>query len=124
MTVPIFQGDAVKHVHYDEVESKQAKEAGAEGVEVRWLISEDDGAPHFYMRRFELVPGGRTPRHTHPWEHEVYILEGEGTLYCEGAERPFRPHDVVYIAAQEEHCFLADRGIPVAFLCLIPRRDD
>ena len=112
----------MKHVHYDEVESKDASEAGAEGTQVRRLIGEEDGAPTFAMRRFELEPGGRTPRHAHAWEHEVYILEGEGTLYCEGVERPFRPGEAIFLAPQEEHCFMADRGTKAAFLCLIPNQ--
>ena len=110
----------MKHVHYDEVELKVPTEPGAEGVRVRWLISPEDRVPNFYMRRFELVPGGKTPRHRHAWEHEVYILEGEGSFFCEGRENRFRPGDVVYIAPEEEHSFTAGSG-HVAFLCLIPR---
>ena len=30
---------------------------GAKGVEIRWLISKDDGADNFAMRMFELKPG-------------------------------------------------------------------
>lgn len=112
----------MKHVHYDQVQSEEVDVAGAEGVRVRWLISPDDGAPNFYMRRFELAAGGRTPRHTHPWEHEVYILEGRGTVLGEDGERPLRPGDVVYVPPGEEHCFLADQGEPAAFLCLVPRK--
>lgn len=112
----------MRHVHYDEVALQEVKEPGAEGARVRWLISEDDSAPRFYMRRFELSPGGSTPRHAHAWEHEVYILEGEGAVFCEGLWSTFRPGDVIYIAPDEEHSFKAGQG-EVAFLCLIPRKD-
>ena len=111
----------MKHVHYTQVEGQAGDAPGVEGVQVRWLISSEDGAPTFYMRRFELEPGGHTPRHTHPWEHEVYILEGEGTVLCEAAEERFRPGDVIYIPGGEEHRFVADAGGAVAFLCLIPK---
>jgi quercetin dioxygenase-like cupin family protein len=112
----------MKHVHFDEVENRPAAEAGAEGVTVRWLIGPEDGAPSFYMRRFEVSPGGKTPQHTHAWEHEVYVLEGEGTMFFEGAERQFRQGDVVYVPADKEHCFRADAGVKVAFLCMIPKQ--
>ena len=98
----------MKHVHYDEVEAKDVEMAGAEGVKVRWLISAEDGAPNFYMRRFELDPGGHTPRHSHAWEHEVYILEGEGMIFGNGEERPFRAGDVVYMPPGEVHHFDID----------------
>ena len=32
------------------------------------------------MREFELDPGGHTPQHFHPYEHEIYVLEGEGAI--------------------------------------------
>ena len=113
----------MKHVHYDEVEREKVDVAGAEGVHVRWLIAPDDGAPNFYMRRYELAPHGRTPRHAHPWEHEVYILEGTGVVLGEGGERPFRAGDVVYVPPGEEHYFAAGERGNVAFLCLIPKKD-
>ncbi|GAG46133.1 unnamed protein product, partial [marine sediment metagenome] len=103
------------------VESRPAREAGAQNVHVRWLISDEDGAPNFCMRRFELAQDGSTPRHSHPWEHEVYILEGEGSVLCKGSWKAFRPGDVIYIPGEEEHSFRADRGCEVAFLCLIPK---
>ncbi len=111
----------MKHVHYAEVQSEPVELAGAERCRVRWLISEADGAPNFYMRRFELEPGGCTPRHSHPWEHEIYVLAGEGSVECEGAAEAFRAGDVVFLPAGEEHCFVADAGEPAAFLCIIPK---
>ncbi len=111
----------MKHVHYDEVESQPVEVPGAEKCRIRWLIAEPDGAPNFYMRRFDLEPGGRTPKHTHAWEHEVYVLEGEGTVLGNGRENAFRAGDVVFVPPEEEHFFAADRGQAVAFLCLIPR---
>lgn len=110
----------MKHVNYREVESEAVQMEGARGVRVRRLISDEDGAPNFCMRRFELEPGGSTPRHSHPWEHEVYMLEGQGTVMHEGVEEPFLPGDVVFIPPDSEHCFRAYAGSPVAFLCLIP----
>ena len=111
----------MKHVHYDEVEAADVTESGAEGVRVRWLIAQGDDAPNFYMRRFELEPGGHTPDHTHAWEHEVYVLEGEGTVFGPDGGEPFHPGDVVYVPPEEQHHFEANRGQPAAFLCLIPR---
>jgi quercetin dioxygenase-like cupin family protein len=113
-------GSQVKHVHYDEVASKQVTEPGAEGTRVRWLIGPQDGAPGFYMRRFELAPNGCTPRHTHAWEHEVYVLEGEGTVSCGVESRPFRAGDAIYVAPEELHSFRAGTHAPVAFLCMVP----
>ncbi len=58
----------------------------ARGVEMRPLITERDGAPHFAMRLFTLDPGGHTPYHSHEWEHEVYILAGSGAVRSKDGE--------------------------------------
>jgi len=67
-----------KAVHYTEVPAEDVKEDDASGVKIRWLISRRDGAENFAMRCFEIEPGGHTPRHSHDWEHEVFILKGGG----------------------------------------------
>jgi len=111
----------MKHFHYDEVESAEVNVSGAKGVRVRWLISPEDGAPNFCMRRFEIAPGGTTPHHRHPWEHEVYILEGAGTVVSAGTEKPLRTGDVVYVPPDEDHHFAGDQKNGVVLLCLIPK---
>ena len=95
---------------------------GAEGVTVRWLLAADQGASNFHMRRFTVAAGGQTPRHSHPFEHEVYVLEGRGEVWDgpAGTWRALKPHDVVLAPADEEHQFRAAADQALVFLCLIP----
>ncbi len=93
---------------------------GAKDVEIRQLISKQDGAKNFAMRMFELKPGGHTPLHTHPHEHEVFIVTGRGTLVCEGQEHEFAPEHVIFIPGGEEHQFKNTGDSILKFLCLIP----
>lgn len=92
----------------------------AEGVTVRWLIGESDGATNFHMRLFELQPGAQTPWHQHPWEHEVFVLEGEGIVKDEQGEHKISAGSVVFVKPNEWHQFKADSEKPLKFLCLIP----
>jgi quercetin dioxygenase-like cupin family protein len=94
--------------------------AGAEGVEIRWLISKNDGARNFAMRMFELAQGGHTPLHTHPHEHEVFIVEGEGVIVFEGRELPFAAEHFVFVPGGKEHCFKNTGQSILRFLCVIP----
>ena len=110
----------MKHVHYDEVQDAPVEVEGAKDARIRWLIDDTDGALNFCMRRFDLAAGGHTPTHVHAWEHEIYFLEGEGSLQTTDGPAAFRPGDVVYVAPFEQHGIAADRGVDVAFLCLIP----
>jgi quercetin dioxygenase-like cupin family protein len=94
--------------------------AEAEGVTVRWLIGANDGASNFHMRLFELQPGSSTPWHQHPWEHEVFVLDGEGTVKSESGEHAIKAGSVVFVAPNEWHQFRAHPEKPLKFLCLIP----
>ncbi|HUY33774.1 MAG TPA: cupin domain-containing protein [Pirellulales bacterium] len=93
---------------------------GAIGCAVRWLVGETDGAPNFAMRQFEVQPGGCTPRHSHPYEHEVFVLEGAGVVFEGDVEHPLRAGDVIYVAPDEVHQFRNNGATPLKFLCLVP----
>ncbi|MCX7021107.1 MAG: cupin domain-containing protein [bacterium] len=103
-----------------DVQQDVVTETGAEGAHIRWLIAKGDGAPTFAMREIELDPGGRTPYHSHPWEHEVYVLEGTGVVAGKGGETPLGPGSVVFIPGGEEHNFKNTGRVTLRFLCLIP----
>jgi quercetin dioxygenase-like cupin family protein len=94
-----------------------------DGVQMRELITERDGAPNFSMRVFDIEPGKSTPFHTHAWEHEVFIVEGTGTVRTEGKETPFTKGDSVFVAPHELHCFTADPGTPVRMICCVPSKN-
>jgi quercetin dioxygenase-like cupin family protein len=99
---------------------KPVNVAGAQGVEIRVLISKDDGAPTFAMRMFEVRPGGQTPLHRHPHEHEVFILEGAGTFVHEGQNHPMAKEDVIFVPGNDEHCFKNTGNSLLRFLCIVP----
>ena len=56
------------------------------GVKKEVVIGPDEGAENFIMRVFEVAPGLTSPDHAHPWEHEIFILAGEGAAR-DGRER-------------------------------------
>lgn len=110
----------MKHQHYTEVEDQVPEEEGVKDTTIRWLITKDDGADNFAMRIFTLQPGGHTPYHKHDWEHEVFIVEGQGAAVSEGKEEPFKPGDFIFIPSMEMHQFKNTSGNVVRILCLIP----
>ena len=110
----------MKIVKLDSVSKTDVHLDGARGVKIQWLISPDDGAENFAMRMFELEPGGHTPFHTHQHEHEVFIVEGRGTLVCEGGEHPFTAEHVIFVPGGAEHRFKNTGSSTLRFLCLIP----
>jgi quercetin dioxygenase-like cupin family protein len=106
---------------YDEVPAEQVNEEGAHEAAVRWVLAEQDGAPNFYLRVFELGPGGRTPLHNHAWEHEIFVLEGNGCVVRNGEEIPLSSGNAVLIPPDEEHQLKNKGNSPFKLICLIPK---
>jgi quercetin dioxygenase-like cupin family protein len=109
----------MKVKHYTDVPAQEVGEA-AKGVKIRWIIKDGDGAPNFAMRHLEIAPGGYTPHHAHPWEHEVFVLTGSGKVVGPEGARPLSPGSVVLVPPDEEHHFATDGDEPLTLLCLIP----
>ena len=85
---------------------------------IRWLIT----GPNFDMRLIEIEENHGTPRstHTHPWEHEIFIVEGKGAVW-DGNERSlFGKGDVIYILPGEPHTFINLGEETLSFVCCIP----
>ncbi len=110
----------MKHMHYTDVEEEDVEMEGAKGVTVRWLVSGKDSAPNFAMRLFEVKPGGHTPFHQHDFEHEVYVLEGNGIIKKEDSEDSFREGDFFFVPSMEWHDFRNDGEGKLKFLCMVP----
>ncbi|MBN1908887.1 MAG: cupin domain-containing protein [Pirellulales bacterium] len=110
----------MKVAHYTQIESAPVDMEGSVGCQIRCLIGQADGAPHFTMRQFDVAPGGHTPKHTHPFEHEVYILEGQGVVLEGNTEHPLSPGTAVYVPSGQLHQFRNTGAGTLKFLCLIP----
>jgi quercetin dioxygenase-like cupin family protein len=107
-------------INCEKVPSKVVDMEGSSNCTVRWLVSETDGAPTFAMRQFEVAPGGYTPRHFHDYEHEVFVLEGNGVVMEDAVEHPLAAGDVILVKPNEIHQFRNTGERPMKFLCLIP----
>jgi quercetin dioxygenase-like cupin family protein len=92
----------------------------AERVRMRMLIGPEQGARVFYMRHFEVQPGGHTPHHQHDYEHEVLVIKGRGIAKGGQGDYPIGPGNVVWIPPNEKHQFQNTGSEPLEFICLIP----
>lgn len=112
----------MKVLPHGDVELEDVTDEGATGVKIRWVITEDDGAPNFAMRVFEIEKGGHTPYHSHPHEHEVYILEGKGVLKFEDGKYPFEEGYVIFVDPKKRHGFYNTGNSTLKFICIIPHK--
>ncbi len=111
----------MKVEHYSQTAAEGVP--GMAGVTVRWLITEADGAPRFAMRVFEVEPGGSTEDHSHWWEHEVFVLAGEGYVRSEHGTHRLGEGTVVFIPGGERHQFVNDGSAVLRFICLVPHQE-
>lgn len=105
---------------YTDIKEEPVVVEGAQGAHIRWLISEADDAPNFAMRRFRIEKGGYTPHHTHNYEHEVYVVSGEGVAVTEAGEVPVNEGSFIYVGPNELHQFKNTENGDFVFLCMIP----
>lgn len=110
----------MKHIKFSDVPLEEVNVEGANNANIRWLISDKDGAQRFSMRMFEVAPGGNTPYHVHNFEHEVFVLDGQGMLVSEDGESPMSPWDVIFVDPNIMHQFKNTGDKPLIFLCSIP----
>ena len=104
-------------VNYESVDA-------ADGLRKGVLVNEEDGAPHFALRRFTLAPGAEVPRHTNAVEHEQYVLAGEYVVGIDGEEHTVSAGDTLLIPAGTVHWYRNDGDETGAFVCAVPNGDD
>lgn len=108
----------IRNIH--DVERTPVAMEGVKDASMALMIGRSHGAPNFSLRSFRVAPGGHTPQHQHDYEHEVYIVSGEGTVLLEGQRCPIREGDVVFVPANHEHQFRVTGDEPLCFLCMVP----
>lgn len=111
----------MKHIHYTEAEGQEFEGDIVKGVTGRVVIGQADKAENFCMRTFTVAPGGFTPKHTHEWEHEIFVHQGNGKVFKEGEYIDVKPGDAIFVPGHEEHQFKNDSDEPFTFVCLIPK---
>jgi quercetin dioxygenase-like cupin family protein len=110
----------MKVLEYNEVTATHFDHGEAKGVAARVVIGKADGAPNFCMRVFVIAPGGHTPKHSHAWEHEMFVHAGTGEIFGNDKWNPVAPGKVLFIPANEVHQIRNSGNEPLIIVCLIP----
>ena len=113
--------------HIEDVKKEKVDMEGMDGqktkgVWIQWLIREDQGAENYALRLFTLEPGGVIPKHQHPWEHEIFILSGEGIIGAGETEVTVHEGNFLYIEPDIPHWYRNESDKELKFLCIIPIR--
>ena len=104
-------------ISYKEIETKEVE--GSFKLKIRWLNTENSS--NFAVRHCEIEPDGYSPYHQHPWEHEIYVLEGNGSAIGDKESKSIRAGDSISIPSEEVHQIKNTGNKPLKILCMIPK---
>jgi quercetin dioxygenase-like cupin family protein len=106
---------------YLELNGKVISTPDVKGVNMRVAAGPDQGAPNFTMRVFTVSPGGHTPLHTHPYEHEIFFHDGDGEVEYEGKTCPVSAGYVSYVPPGAKHQIRNTGSKDLIFICVVPK---
>jgi len=106
--------------HVKNVKVKPVEMEGAKGAYVQWLIDSSKGAERFAMRIFTIKPGGVIPRHSHWYEHEIYVVKGGGIIGAGDKEYEVYEGNAIYVPPNIPHWYRNNRSEDWVFICIIP----
>ncbi|KMO86255.1 hypothetical protein AB840_09105 [Megasphaera cerevisiae DSM 20462] len=108
----------------DTIKSAEVPQTGKAGIpiSVKWLLGEPEGAPNYELRYLTFPVHASTLYHKHAWEHEVFIVKGQGILKTRHDEILLKDHDAILILPGEEHQLL-NRSETDTFdiICVVPK---
>ncbi len=93
-------------------------------VAKRVLIGKAQGASNFVMRLFTVGEGGYSSHHSHPWEHEVFIVAGEAGVVTDQGEITAPAGSYVFVPSGVKHQFKNRGKGDLEFICVIPSSAD
>jgi quercetin dioxygenase-like cupin family protein len=76
------------------------------------------------MRVIEFAPGAVFARHQHPYEHEIFVLEGQGVAEGPHGEATMRPGLGLYVPPDEPHGYRNTGDGVLRFICVIPHVEE
>ncbi len=92
---------------------------GSSRLKIRWLNTA--GSENFAVRHCEIGNGGYSPHHKHSWEHEIFVLEGNGVVIGDKESKSICAGDSISIPADEIHQIKNPNEKTLRILCIIPK---
>jgi quercetin dioxygenase-like cupin family protein len=106
----------IKDLPFKEISSPEVKDAS-----IAALVSPTEGWEGHVLRVLEVKKGGHTPKHSHPWYHVNYVLEGEGELMIENTFYKISKGSYAYVPGNHLHQFKNTGSETLKFICIVPK---
>ena len=99
---------------------KMIESSEVNGASIQVLVSPKEGWEGYVMRVLHVEKNGYTPKHSHPWPHINYIIEGEGELMIEGIYHKISSGSYAYVPGGALHQFKNIGENRFSFICIVP----
>ena len=106
--------------HWSDIAPSPIEMEGAKDITKRVVLGPADGTPSLAQRVFTVAPGGHTPYHDHPYEHQNIVLEGAGVIRTPDGDLPVGPGSMALILPGEVHQFRNTGDVDLQVVCLVP----
>lgn len=103
------------------LESKVVEHPSAKDTTIKVLMGEKEGWDSHVMRVLTVEVGGYTPKHSHPWPHINYMIEGQGEVMIDGKIYPVEQGSYSYVPSDTIHQFRNVGDTPFKFMCIVPK---
>jgi quercetin dioxygenase-like cupin family protein len=87
-------------------------------TKIKELKTQTAGGKDFNIKFFEMHPGGYSPLHNHPEQHQLIITDGEGSVFDGEKTTAIKAGDIAFITPNEPHQLRATGDKPLKFICL------
>jgi len=104
----------------NDLEGKVITSPEAKDSLMKVLISPKEGWNGYVMRVIEVNKGGYTPKHSHPWPHINYVIEGTGQLLIDDKFHSVISGAYAYVPSNTVHQFKNVGGDIFKFICIVP----
>lgn len=106
----------IKDLVAQEVIHPEAKDAF-----MKVLVGQEEGWNDHVMRVLEVEVGGYTPKHSHPWPHINFMIEGQGELMINGEINKVSAGSFAYVPSDSLHQFRNVGDGVFKFICIVPK---
>ncbi|MDY0139568.1 MAG: cupin domain-containing protein [Candidatus Izemoplasmatales bacterium] len=107
--------------NFNNLKAKNIDSPEAKNSKMKVLVSPENGWNDYVMRVVEVEQEGFTPKHSHPWPHINYIIEGKGILMIDGKDNHVEAGSYAYVPSDSLHQFKNDSESVFKFICIVPK---
>ena len=117
-----FTGDWEQKFSWDGARTRMYQKSETNQVSETWMIGKKEGAQNFAFRYYQLSPGSHSRLEQHPYDHGMFVLQGEGEVLLGETRHSVSKGDIIYIEPDLLHLVNNTSQAPLGFICVIPAR--